>query len=79
MKAEVMYDETGSVHAIMQPLAHANGPVAAFIPNDGQRVATLDIPQELQQHKLADLQASVYVDLSKGSPSLTTKSPAYKG
>jgi hypothetical protein len=70
MKVEVLYDVTGAVHAIMQPLTDLKGPVAAFTPAVGQRVATLDVPQELQQHKLLDLHASVFVDLSGASPRL---------
>jgi hypothetical protein len=73
MKVQVLYDETGTIHAIMRPSAHSKGATATFMPTDGQSVATLDIPHELQGHTLLDLHDSITVDLNGEVPRLATK------
>lgn len=81
MKVQVVFDETGKIHAMLRPLNQVrsskenseNSPVAVLRPNHGQRLETLDIPADLQHLKPVELHNSIRVEVGKGSPRLVAK------
>jgi hypothetical protein len=77
MKAQVLFDADGNVHSMLIPVTRAEPspaarPRAAFRPAPGQRSAELDIPMELSALRLAEIHASVLVDLRGTQPRLVT-------
>lgn len=78
MKVQVLFDESGKIHAMLHPAAETKTsketsgkrPVAVLRPMERQRLATLDVPAELLHLKPMEIHGSVRVDLSGGSPRL---------
>lgn len=76
MKAQVLYDKTGKVIAILHSTsAFEQNPAArqpqAFIKaREGQHLAILRIPEELEELTPKELHASVHVETTGGSPRL---------
>jgi hypothetical protein len=78
MKAQVLFDETGVIHAIMHPSSDdksdkQNRPIATLKPNDKQRSATLEIPREIEHLKPRELHDAVRVEFSGGTPRLVAR------
>ena len=74
MKVTALFDETGKVHALFHPSGKPDAPVLHFVPAHGQRVATLDIPVELEHLKPHQLHAAVRVEHRSGKPELVKRS-----
>jgi hypothetical protein len=81
MKVQVLFDETGSVNAVLYPASQTGSskgsskaqPVAVLKPANRQRVETLELPAELEQLSPAELHSSIRVDLRGGIPRLIAK------
>jgi len=76
MRVQVLFDEAGNVKATYHMRAPTDGrkiPLASLRPQAGEHVATLDIPQELEQLKPGALHASVRVDRSGAMPRLVAR------
>ncbi len=76
MKAQVLFDGTGRVISMMHMSAEQSDvtrPAVTFKPQQGQQVATFDIPADLRDLSPGRLQAALHVDLGKGSPRLVAK------
>jgi hypothetical protein len=80
MKVQVLFDEKGKIDAILHPPVETKSkeskgsrPVAVLRPRDKQRLATLDVPAELQSCSPRELHDSLRVELSGGAPRLVSK------
>jgi hypothetical protein len=76
MRVQVLFDEAGKVKATYHLRAENNAkkyPVASLRPQEGEHVATVEIPKELEHLKPNALHASVRVDRSGATPRLVAK------
>jgi hypothetical protein len=74
MKVLALFDDTGEVHAVFHPSDRPGTPVLQFVPAQGQRVETLEVPAELLSLKPEQILVAVYVDISSGKPVLVKRS-----
>jgi hypothetical protein len=73
MKVIALFDETGKVHALFHPSDKPDAPILQFVPAQGQRVETLEVPAELLSLKPEQIHVAVYVDLSSAKPVLVKR------
>jgi hypothetical protein len=72
MKAQVLFDDTGNVGAVLHPAVDSNLPLqegnprGSFRLHPGQRSAMLEIPPELQHLKPRELHESIRVEVKEG-------------
>jgi hypothetical protein len=73
MKVVVLFDATGTVHALFHPSKEKDAPQFHFRPDAGHRVETLEVPVELRHLGPAALHRAVTVELGGGAPRLVAR------
>src|SRR5689334_10128045 len=84
MKAHVLFDEGGQVHGVLLAMPRQKGgkenlakePTLTARAHERQRLATLEIPRELEELKPVELHKRLRVETTGGSLRLVAKSDA---
>jgi hypothetical protein len=64
MKIHVLYDATGTIHALFVPSGDPSGPQIELVPAPGHNAGTLDVPAHLQHLEAGALHKALKVDVA---------------
>ena len=76
MKVNVLFDDSGKIHAISHPIEgkkEGSAVLGRFIVHPGQSAATVEVPTELRHLKPRDLHDGVQLEHRDGSPRLVAR------